>query len=353
MNALSRRGAVSITAWFNAERQTDREWLVNPRTWAFPYRYLPGRPRSRFRRVCIELNRQRPDLLYSLYEDSVFAGSIVVAKALGTPVVVRALRTFPSWRPRGIAREMAKRGLFRIVDGAQVSGPDAAQYVQSYGLPVELTYPAREEVDVQYWRESVERARRQRVLLENRFATSGCTFLYVGRLVEGKGVDYLLEAFARVRARRHDCSLVLVGGGGAESRLRHIALGVPDVHFAGFCEGDVLANWYAAADVFVFPTLGDPYGHVVQEAMAAGLPVVSTTSAGDIADRVVPGRTGYLVPPRDATALASRMLELRDQPELRRCLGDNGQRRVEAWNTAGWCDSFEAMVDVVLTRRRR
>jgi glycosyltransferase involved in cell wall biosynthesis len=102
----------------------------------------------------------------------------------------------------------------------------------------------------------------------------------------------------------------------------------------------------------VFPTLGDAYGHVVQEAMACGLPVVTTTAAGDIRDRVVEGVTGYLVPPRDADALARPMRLLASDAELRTRLGTNGADRIQDWSTELWASRFEEMVFAVIARRQ-
>ncbi len=75
------------------------------------------------------------------------------------------------------------------------------------------------------------------------------------------------------------------------------ARGIRNVSFVGFIQKRELPRYYALADVFVFPTLGDPYGLVVDEAMACGLPVISTSAAGEIHDRVEDGVNGYIVPP--------------------------------------------------------
>jgi glycosyltransferase involved in cell wall biosynthesis len=136
-------------------------------------------------------------------------------------------------------------------------------------------------------------------------------------------------------------------------RLRARTAGLRNVVFPGFVEGAELRTWYSVADAFVFPTLGDAYGHVVQEAMACGLPVVSTTAAGDITDRVIDGRTGFLVPPKDAAAFADTMGRLARDPTLRVELGAAGRQRIQAWSTESWAEGFEAMALELVERRRR
>ena len=117
---------------------------------------------------------------------------------------------------------------------------------------------------------------------------------------------------------------------------------------------------YGASDVFVFPTLGDPYGLVINEAMAAGLPVVSTTAAGEIRQRIRSGKNGFLVEPARADQLAARMLALARDPDLRRRLGLAAAADVAGKTPELWAEAFEqatakilSMPPVGLSRSRR
>ena len=345
LNALRDRGRIEPRAWFNVERAPERSWTVDPRGWRFPARYLGGRPPVRACRAAALLMRDRPDLLFTLYEDAAFATVAATARALHIPVVLRALRTFPAWRSRSAAREAAKRILFPRVSGIQVAGADSAEYVSDYGARAEQIFPIREEIDLPFWLGTSERAGARRDVVREHASLEGCVFLCVGRLWSGKGLDTLLEAYAALAAASSSpVSLLLVGDGPDEARYRARAGSLPNVVFAGFAEGADLAAWYAAADVFVFPTLGDPYGHVIQEAMACGLPVIASTAAGDIEDRVVHGSTGYLVPPGHAPALARRMAELAADADSRVQMGTAARRRVLDWSTENWANGFEEMV---------
>jgi glycosyltransferase involved in cell wall biosynthesis len=350
MNALHERGNIAIEAWFSELRGPDRDWSVEPEQWRFQARMLPSGPR-RVARTLALLRSERPDLLVSLYEDYAFASALLAAKASRIPVVIHAMRTFASWRSRSVVREAAKHALFRIVDGVQVSGPDSRAYAEVYGATPRDVFAIREEVDLSFWtsasdaRESVGRT------LRSAHGLTGCVFLYVGRLWRGKGIPSLIDAYGALRADSVDCSLVLVGTGAEEAELRARTRGMNGVVFAGQKEGEALRAWYSAADVFVFPTLGDPYGHVIQEAMGSGLPVISTTAAGDITDRVVEGETGYLVPPDDSRSLALRMQLLATDSGLRSRLGANGRERIQDWSTELWARRFEDMIYALLGSR--
>ena len=150
---------------------------------------------------------------------------------------------------------------------------------------------------------------------------TGCVFIYVGRMVSGKGLDTLFSAYRKVRSVDLDVSLLLVGDGPEQQRLQAETGELSGVVWAGFIQPAQLPGIYSIADVMVFPTLGDANGLVVEEAMAAGLPVISTSAAGDIRARVPEGVAGYVVPPADPDALATRMIELARSAGVARCHG--------------------------------
>jgi glycosyltransferase involved in cell wall biosynthesis len=175
--------------------------------------------------------------------------------------------------------------------------------------------------------------------------------MYAGRLWRGKGINYLLEAFSRVeRQAAGEVSLLILGDGPDETPLRHTCQerGIRNVVFAGFHQKADMPRYYAIADVFVFPTLGDPYGLVLDEAMACSLPVISTSAAGEIRDRIEAGVNGYIVPPGDSVLLADRMLQLANDPTLRERMGRASAERIAGRTPERWAENFEQIVDTIL-----
>lgn len=148
------------------------------------------------------------------------------------------------------------------------------------------------------------------------------TVLFVGRLAEKKGVEYLIRAFADIVERHPDARLLVVGDGPCRGELEALSsqLGLADhVRFAGAQPPAELPRFYRRGRVFVAPSVvarsGDTesFGLVFVEAMAAGCPVIGTT-VGGTADVVVHGRTGLLVEPESPAALAAAVNELLDSP---------------------------------------
>jgi phosphatidylinositol alpha-1,6-mannosyltransferase len=184
------------------------------------------------------------------------------------------------------------------------------------------------EVDTSRFRPARDR---EEVLAERRrldLPIDGVLTLFVGRLVERKGLDELLAALALTPNAR----LIVVGAGDAEPwRARAAAAGVAErVMFRGSPADGELPRWYRAADIFASParhrTRGgdvEGFGIVFLEAQASGLPVLATR-AGGIPEAVEEGRTALLVLPGDVRALAAGWQRLLDDPGLRRSLGAAG-----------------------------
>ncbi len=162
--------------------------------------------------------------------------------------------------------------------------------------------------------------------------------LFVGRLVEKKGLVHLLEAMPAILARHPQAKLSVVGKGPEEGRLRCLAdeLGILDrVAFLGPIPNAELPRLYRRAAVFIAPSVvaegGDQegLGLVIAEALACECPVVAS-DLPVIRDVVIDGITGLTARERDSADLASKVIALLDNPELRRRLAEEGRRHVLA-----------------------
>ena len=163
------------------------------------------------------------------------------------------------------------------------------------------------------------------------------TILMIGRMVEKKGMRYGLRAFAEVHARHPDVKLRLVGDGPLADELRQMAetLGVSAaVTFVGVLDAAGVRSELETADVLMAPSVvgrrGDRESGVIvlKEAGAMGLPTVGTRHGG-IPEIIDDGETGFLVPERDAPALADRLRMLAEDPALRRRLGASARQKIE------------------------
>jgi glycosyltransferase involved in cell wall biosynthesis len=133
-------------------------------------------------------------------------------------------------------------------------------------------------------------------------------FLFSGALIRRKGVDLLADAYIRLRRELPDASLTLVGSGELERALR-AKLRREDARFAGFQPWSALPALYGQADVLVAPSRHDGWAMVVPEALAAGVPVISTPHTGAARELVRHGANGWMVDPLSAPSLCGAMLE--------------------------------------------
>ena len=146
-------------------------------------------------------------------------------------------------------------------------------------------------------------------------------FVYVARLFPEKAHDTLIEAFFQAAAREPEIKLLLLGKGPLEKaiRVRIERLGLRGhVLMPGFIKD--VPSVLAAMDVMVHPSLAEGIPLAVYEGMLAGLPVIGTDVDGT-PEVVIPGCTGWTVPPRDVSALSDRIAEAAQQKELRNELG--------------------------------
>lgn len=348
-NAVADRGVLDFEAWFTETTVPHRTWEVRPETWRFAHRF------ARVARVGGALvglpprvpSDSVPDVVVSLYAEAPYLTRLAWPRLRRAKTALWVEVTFDSWVHRTRVKEAAKRVAFSHADGILTAGEDGRRYAVRYGASGDRIHVVPHVIDAARFRAAAGRAAARRDDLRRRLGLRGLTFLYVGRLWSGKGMDDLLTAFALAQtAAARDLSLLLVGQGADEGPMRHrIAReGIDGVVFAGFHQQDELGAFYAASDVFVFPTLGDPYGLVVDEAMACSLPVVSSDAAGEIAPRIVDGHNGYVVKAGDPRELAARMVGLAEDAGLRRRMGRAAWEVVSWQSPERWARDFEQAV---------
>jgi glycosyltransferase involved in cell wall biosynthesis len=139
-------------------------------------------------------------------------------------------------------------------------------------------------------------------------------YLFVGRFIERKGIDVLLAAFRRLDRGE----LWLAGDGPLRGFVEEAAKTDPRIRYLGYADETMLPDLYQEADVLVVPSLFEPWGLVVHEGLAYGLPVITTDQVGAGDDLIEPGVNGYIVAPGSSDALVAAM------------------RAVEEWAPARW-----------------
>lgn len=242
------------------------------------------------------------------------------------------------------------RGLF---DWAVTGGTAHVRYLRQLGFPADRIVRFYDVVDNEFYREGTASLRRQSA------AGPGLPahyFLYVGRLAEEKNVRALVASWLSYRAGGGTWALVLAGDGSEADALRAMVADLEyasDVHFAGLKQPEALLPLYAFADCFVLPSTREPWGLVVNEAMASGLPVIVSSRCGCAEDLVAHTENGFVFDPStpgELTFLFSRMEAL--EPARRQAMGDRSAALVESYSPENFGSEIAWIADHSASARR-
>ncbi len=160
--------------------------------------------------------------------------------------------------------------------------------------------------------------------------------LFASKLQTRKHADHLLEAYARLCATASAALpyLLVVGDGEERDRLEARAreLALEGVRFPGFRNQSELPSFFALTDVFVLPSRHEPWGLIVNEAMASGCAVIVSNEVGSHADLVTDGVEGFVFPVGDIDALASALARVLSSPEQTQRMRRAAQARISSWD---------------------
>jgi len=174
------------------------------------------------------------------------------------------------------------------------------------------------------------------------FSDGKTNILFVGRMEKRKGLDYLLDAYVRVKEVVPNSRLIIVGPGTRWSKKHEKQCNMKDVHFIGYASYDDLPRYYKAADIVCAPATGrESFGIILLEAMAMGKPIVASNIEG-YASVVTHGGQGLLVPPRDEESLAKGIISLVRDETLRHEMGARGREKVLGY---GWKHVTQRVLD--------
>lgn len=343
-NELSQRPGIDLDVVFLAAAARIHGWKDDPERWNFRYRMVSGRSdRSGYFRVRWRIPNPRSivkgpfDLVVMPYADLRCMAAAWWCTLTKQPYVLFVPNTPYDRRRQSWIKERTKGWLFRHAAGLFATGSAQRRYALQYHVQPEKVFVIGNPSARGRPAETAQAGAPVAPGPPDDSVTE-IVILYVGRLSAEKGLDTLIRATAMLQ--NLDIRLLLVGSGPEEQGLRMLAddLGV-DARFAGFLRGADLENAYQDADVFVLPSVSEPWGLVVNEAMMYALPVVLSDRVGSAPMLLEPGVNGWTFPAGDAAELARRLRMLALDQGLRRRMGDASQRLIERESIPAWADA--------------
>lgn len=350
---LAESGRVELEVLFCARSEPDRPWQLDHELDTVPHRFLRGlAPTFRTRRntFVYQLNPGVVPLLARRQLDVVVVGgysvfaeqaAIVIAGLRRIPYIVHSESTLTAPRTAPV-RALKQIGLRPVIGRAAAglaTGSEAARYLEHYGLPRERIRIVPNTIDVARYRMLAAQARARDADLRDSRGLPEHFVLFAGRLVEDKGITDLLEARRQLGAE----ALPLVVAG--EGPLAGEVAGQPGVVSLGFVEPEALVELYALAEWTVVPSRREPWGVVVNEALASGCPVIASSAVGAGADLLQDGVNGRIVPERSPAALAAA---LAGPPPS----GEPDRGAIEGWTHDYAVAQFLEAVEIAIDTRR-
>ncbi len=310
------------------------------------------------RRLTAQLSALAPDVVVVAgYGEVPMRAAARWSKAHGKASIVMFEST--QWdHPRKWWKEWPK-SLFirRYFDAGFTGGLSHTQYLHALGMPWERIWEKLSVVDNDYFANASAAARDKAVDLRRRYHLPERYFLYIGRFAPEKNLLRLLEAYQEYRLASDDpWGLVLVGDGlqNAELLQRAAALQLKDVVWAGFQQVQELPVYYGLSSCFVLPSTMEPWGLVVNEAMACGVPIVASKRCGCVLDLVKDGENGFTFSPEDVPALARNLAQVASLSEAQRtALGQRSREIIAGYTLDVWAQQLAACVRATIARHPR
>lgn len=355
LNVVASDPDIDLWVLFFAETEKRRQWIVPREQLTCKHQVLPGWVWQRGDAEPFYLNSTVPRELMRTEPDVVICDGCrhpAALLSLGWAKVYR--KRFALWSESTLLDhrghhwlvEVYKRWFVRQCSEYLAFGTASRQYLLSLGAESSQIWMAPNAVDNDHFHKASREWRKRKLEFKRSRGYPSFLFLYVGRLLNDKGVADLLEAFRSLEGGS-GVGLVLVGDGSDRAQYeRYVQYhGLTNVWFTGFVQQDELPRYYGIADCLVFPSHSDPWGLVVNEAMASKLPVIASHAPGATADLVREGQNGFIYQAGNVSQLIDRMnrvLKMTAADRLR--MGRRSFQIVQAFSTERCAQGFANLI---------
>lgn len=325
------------------------------RTTLFPNSDVTKCPKGEVARaIAVALEDFRPDVVaLNGWSDRRALAALAWCVRHRVPAVMMSDSTAADAR-RAAATEFLKQRLIRLCSSGLVAGSRHTDYIVTLGMPRERTFTGFDIVDNEYFRLGAAVARQARAKVRERLSLPAHYFLTSCRFVAQKNLSGLLQSYARYQKLRGDDAwhLVILGDGPLLGQLQHEvhALGLAArVHMPGFVQYDELPDYYGLAHVFLLASTVEPWGLVVNEAMAAGLPVLVSKHCGCTPDLIKDGISGFTFDPYDTDGLARLMVQMGSESCDRAGMGRASQTIINRWTPETFAQGMLKAAEAAMT----
>ena len=264
----------------------------------------------RTRALFKKMRQYRPDVLnITGYYDPAQLLLLFYAKLTGVKVIISNESNVRD-QSRNALKENFKKMVLGLADGFFCFGQSSAAYLHTLGIaPEKILTQKAAVVDAETLQNRYEAAMLNREDRKQTLSLPLFNFIFVGRLIAPKNLLMLLKAFTAIGKQSPDWGLILLGEGEQKAELEAYCEenNLKNVHFLAGVAWHEVPDYLALADVFVLPSVSEPWGLVVNEAMICHLPVLVSEACGCVEDLVQNGKNGFTFNPNDEAELTEKL----------------------------------------------
>jgi len=348
---------------FLAERESNRQWRVRKEELKVEHVLLPGWHYFLWRyEFPIHINpgiwkflkKENPDVIIAGgYSIPAYWVGLLYCKVFKKKLILWTSTTPECVKGRDVIRRSLRAFFIRQADAFVTYGTRAADFLEQFGVDKGSVFIGCNVGDVEFFKKATAEYRKSHNFHKEKKKFSSPVLLFVGQLISRKGILQLLQALSGLKSR--PWTLIAVGSGPLqgeiEKQLRKKNL-QDRVHLVGFHEKEALAKFYALADIFVLPSLQEPYAIVVSEALASGLFTITSRYDGAAWDLIKPGENGLVVDPANIEELRlaiEKALDIASEPGFSR---EKIVHSIEQFTLERYAQAFVDAVNYVIKRPR-
>lgn len=299
--------------------------LIDEKNWINPY-------------IWRILSDNKPDIIIiGGYYHLTMLFAIFLASIYRVPYIINSESHFST--KRNIFKSFIKKYFLSLIirraSAYLPTGKYAGEYLIYYGADSEKIFYFPNTPDIDYFiNESNKYREKKWNIKENLGIDSEYVIIYVGRLIKEKGLFTLLRAFKEVKKNYKKLALLLVGDGILKASLKRYLKNneIQGVYFIGSVPNKEIPRYYAISDIFVLPSYYEPWGVVVNEAMASSLPVILSDKVGANGDLLKEGENGFSFKSGNWRELAELIKKLLENTEKMSKMGNMSRRIIKGFD---------------------
>lgn len=322
LNKLKENDEVELTVWYLEEREKNRQWNVNHNEIEYDYECLPGLHTYIQKLdmgvhvnpgIFVKLVKQNPDVIITSGYDALgYWSALIYSKLFRKKFIVWWGSTLESSRVQNPIVNYIRKVFFKSAHSFVTYGSESAKCLKHYGVYEKKIAVGYNTVDIRYFRNKYI----DYLLNKDLIATTNVKLLFIGQLIERKGLVQIIDALQQLN--NSSWELKIVGSGPDEEKLKQRVRDAgleAQIHFEGYKQKEDLINYLIQSDCLIFPSLIEVWGLVVNEALVTNTFVLASKYAGATKDIIIDKHNGIVIDPLDQNDLLHAFKWVMDNQE--------------------------------------